>query len=118
MSGQRSLQRPSSGVNGANAPATNGDAEKAPTTSDTAEGQTTEPTMAKPLRKPRPDPAATVDGFSRSDVPELVRQADAAAGRGDYRLAHYEYQLILKLDPNNATARAGLRRIQDVEQPR
>jgi len=57
-----------------------------------------------------------VDGFTRSDGPELVRQADAAAGRGDYRLARYEYQLILKLDPGNATARAGLRRIHPVEQ--
>ena len=105
------------GVNTANTPAASGDAGKAPATSDTAESQPAAPSFeTRPFRRPRPEPALTVDGFTRSDVPELVRQADAAAGRGDYRLARYEYQLILKLDPGNATARAGLRRIHPVEQ--
>jgi hypothetical protein len=51
----------------------------------------------------------TVDGFSRHDVPDLLRQADSYAARGQDRLARYEYGLVLKLDRNNAQAREGLR---------
>jgi serine/threonine protein kinase len=94
----------------------NGDSAASPVSSDTAEDQTAGSASTKPLKKSRPDPALTIDGFTRRDVPELMRQADAAAGRGDYRLARYEYELILKLDPGNSTARAGLHRVQAAEQ--
>jgi len=59
-----------------------------------------------------------VDGFTKRNVPELLRVAEIAARRGDYRLARYEYNLILKLDHNNARARIGLRLIQESERLR
>jgi serine/threonine protein kinase len=64
-----------------------------------------------PARKRAPESALTVDGFSRQDVPDLLSQAYSSTARGDYRLARYEYRLVLKLDPNNVPARNGLRRL-------
>jgi serine/threonine protein kinase len=61
--------------------------------------------------------APAPDGFARKDIPELVRQADRAEERGDYREARYKYELVLKLDSNNSAARAGLYRIKMTEQP-
>jgi serine/threonine-protein kinase len=53
----------------------------------------------------------SVNGFSKQDIPDLLRQADSSSARGEYRLARYEYGLVLKLDPNNSSAREGLRRL-------
>ena len=64
-----------------------------------------------PARKRAAEASLTVDGFTRQDVPDLLRQADSSALRGDYRLARYEYGLVLKLDRNNVQARDGLRHL-------
>lgn len=76
------------------------------------------PAPKPPARKRAPESALTVDGFSRQDVPDLLRQAESSRARGKYRLARYEYGLVLKLDRNNVEAREGLRSLPAVWQSR
>jgi hypothetical protein len=68
-------------------------------------------TTKPPARKHAPESTLAVDGFSRRDILDLLSQADSSTARGDYRLARYEYGLVLKLDRNNVQAREGLRRL-------
>jgi hypothetical protein len=81
-------------------------------TEEQANGSTSVQAQNKPVRP------LMVDGFTKKNVPELLRVAEIAAQRRDYRLARYEYNLILKLDHNNAMARIGLRLVQEAERLR
>jgi hypothetical protein len=49
--------------------------------------------------------------FSAQQIPILLRKAEEDAGAGDYGKARREYNIVLQLDPNNATAKQGLRRL-------
>jgi serine/threonine protein kinase len=105
---------PTAGSSSAHAQST----ERSPFSPAVQDGSTSSTLAEQAPRRPFRPPVQRVDGFTRKDVPELLRVADVAARRGDYRLATYEYNLILKLDQNNATARDGLRLIRSEERIR
>ena len=90
-------------------------AERSPSSPVSMEEQSNGSPSAQAQNKPTREAPLVVDGFTKKNVPELLRVAEIAAQRRDYRLARYEYNLILRLDHNNAKARMGLRLVQEAE---
>ncbi|PYX69412.1 MAG: hypothetical protein DMG78_22095 [Acidobacteria bacterium] len=109
---------PSAATPGAVSTAGEDQSERSPFSPVVKNSQGSPSLAAQAPNKPVRQPAPAVDGFTRKNIPELLRVADTAARRGDYRLATYEYNLILKLDRSNARARVGLRLIQSGERLR
>jgi TolA-binding protein len=56
-------------------------------------------------------PVESYDGMTRSDIPHLLQMARMHYGNGDYDNANREYRDVLHLDPSNAEAKEGLRRL-------
>ncbi|MGO9125467.1 MAG: serine/threonine-protein kinase [Terriglobales bacterium] len=54
-------------------------------------------------------------GFRCSEIPDLLSRAEAAAGRGDYGEARYDYGVVLQMDARNEAAHAGLHKIEQAE---
>jgi len=79
-------------------------------------------TPSKPTVPERPSHPTIVakvsdyEGFSEKDIPVLVRMAESDAGAGNYANARREYDIILHLDPNNAAAKQGSRKLSLSEQ--
>jgi hypothetical protein len=79
-------------------------------------------TASKPFAPDRPSHPKVVakvseyQGFSEKDIPALIRMAESDAGAGNYANARREYEIILHLDPNNAAAKQGTRKLALSEQ--
>jgi hypothetical protein len=56
-----------------------------------------------------------VGGMSAKDIPRLLDMANKDYGGGRYEQARSEYQTILRLQPSNAEAREGLRKLGIVQ---
>ncbi|HYM75930.1 MAG TPA: hypothetical protein VE377_08125 [Candidatus Dormibacteraeota bacterium] len=80
----------------------------------TAEKHTKDKGLAKeiPPKPPEPEPPQRVEGMTQRDIPRVLQMAKTDAGAGNYGKAQHEYQIVLSLDPGNADAKEGMRKLQ------
>jgi len=71
--------------------------------------------VVSPPAPQEPQPVQSFEGMTQKDIPSLLQMAKKDAGSGSYDMARREYHIILQLQPSNAEAREGLRRL-DVAQ--
>jgi hypothetical protein len=69
------------------------------------------PTLDQPPQK-LPKKASEYEGMSEKDVPLLLRMAEKDAGAGNYDDAKRKFDIILHLDPGNAEAKQGMRKLE------
>jgi hypothetical protein len=88
--------------------------EKPQTVTGKAEREPAEPPApAKPHRAAHEAKTAVAEyeGFTTKQVPQLVRKAEEDAGAGNCDRAKQEYEIVLKLQPGNTSAKDGLRKL-------
>jgi len=69
------------------------------------------PTVDQPPQK-TPKKASEYEGITEKDIPLLLRKAEKDAGAGNYEDARREFDIILHLDPGNAEAKQGMRKLE------
>ena len=68
-------------------------------------------TVESSSQKP-PKKATEYQGMSEKDIPLLLRKAEKDAGAGNYDDARREFDIVLHLDPGNAEAKQGMRKLE------
>jgi hypothetical protein len=60
---------------------------------------------------PQPKKVAEYRGMSEKDIPVLLRMAEKDAGAGNYDDARQKFDIVLHLDPGNAEAKQGMKKL-------
>ena len=68
-----------------------------------------------PIVPPPPAAVDEVDGFTKKDIPSLLRMARKDVGDGRYDDARNEYRKILRLQPDNQDAKDGMQKLDRIK---
>jgi hypothetical protein len=75
-------------------------------------------TLKERVQEEAAQPATGGGMWTRDDIPDLLRKADAYSGKGEYGRAMATYKEVLRIDPSNLSARDGLQRAREAAQIR